>query len=192
MFQVISALQKAIRRGDARKAGYWALELHRSGRAKYAWKRLLVISAEDCADFVTKEVEALWRAADLTVKSDGKVEGVFIAKAAIILSQAHKSRDADHLCILIYGAKFGLTDEELMADLEAAERIEIPDEALDCHTLKGKRMGKTKLGFMKTEYESLSPRLPGLFDEDVEKLNSGDPEAVERYMTRGKNNPPKE
>jgi replication-associated recombination protein RarA len=57
--EVSSAMQKAIRRGDAALAGYWALELWSSGFGKYVWKRLLTISAEDCWGILTQEVKAL-------------------------------------------------------------------------------------------------------------------------------------
>jgi len=46
--EVSSAMQKAVRRGDAKLAGYWALELWASGFGQYVWRRLLTISAEDC------------------------------------------------------------------------------------------------------------------------------------------------
>ena len=45
---VSSAMQKAIRRGDAKLAGYWALELWTSGFGQYVWRCLLTVSAEDC------------------------------------------------------------------------------------------------------------------------------------------------
>jgi hypothetical protein len=41
-------MQKAVRRGDAKLAGYWALELWASGFGQYVWRRLLTVSAEDC------------------------------------------------------------------------------------------------------------------------------------------------
>ena len=41
--EVASAFQKAIRRGDARLAGYWGLELYDSGFREYVWKRLFII-----------------------------------------------------------------------------------------------------------------------------------------------------
>ena len=44
---VSSAMQKAIRRGDAKLAGHWALELWASGFGHYVWRRLLTVSAED-------------------------------------------------------------------------------------------------------------------------------------------------
>lgn len=56
---VSSAMQKAIRRGDAKLAGYWALELWASGFGHYVWRRLLTVSAEDCWGILTAEVKAL-------------------------------------------------------------------------------------------------------------------------------------
>ncbi len=58
-FEVSSAMQKAIRRGDACVAGYFALELWHSNYRDYVWKRLFTISAEDCYGLITKEIEAL-------------------------------------------------------------------------------------------------------------------------------------
>ena len=55
-------------------------------------------------------------------------------------------RDADHLTNLVYD--------------------------FDCHTLKGKRKGKTKEDFFIEEFDALKPRQPGLFDEFVPKKNS--------------------
>ena len=46
-FEVISALQKAIRRCEEENAVYWALELYKSGFSKALWSRLLVITSED-------------------------------------------------------------------------------------------------------------------------------------------------
>ena len=55
---VASALQKAIRRADARLAGYWAIELFESGFRDYLWRRLLTISAEDCWGVITGELSS--------------------------------------------------------------------------------------------------------------------------------------
>ncbi len=52
-------MQKAVRRGDAKLAGYWALELWASGYGQYVWWRLLTVSAEDCLGILTAEVKAL-------------------------------------------------------------------------------------------------------------------------------------
>lgn len=173
--EVASAMQKAIRRGDARLAGYWAVELFESGYHEYVWRRLLTISAEDCWGILTREIEALSCAFEKVnvgrPKADKPRGRIFIAKAAILLSQAKKSRDADHLTNLIYDAR-GVDDPTLEADLAAArDSIEpIPEYALDVHTMAGKRAGKTKKQFFTEEFDALSPRQSGLFDAVVEKL----------------------
>lgn len=171
--EVSSAMQKAIRRGDAHLAGYWAHELFASGFGPYVWRRLLTISAEDCWGIITAEVKAL---------HDGYVEinrnvpakkargRIFISKAVILLSLAKKSRDADHLQNLVYDRGIGVAAEEIEADLQAAGREPIPDYAYDCHTKKGRGQGKTKADFFRSEQAALRPAEPGLFDDLIERI----------------------
>jgi replication-associated recombination protein RarA len=45
--EVVSCLQKAIRRGLEDDALFWAVELDESGWGEYAWSRLVVICSED-------------------------------------------------------------------------------------------------------------------------------------------------
>ncbi|MBI9018011.1 MAG: hypothetical protein JEZ07_12210 [Phycisphaerae bacterium] len=168
MFEVASALQKAIRRGDARFAGYWAIELFESGYREYAWRRLLVISAEDCWGLITKEIKALyecWQMADKKRKGTGRV---FLSKATVLLAMCRKSRDADHLTNIVYDLQ-RVTNEDIDRELEneRQELKEIPDYALDMHTRRGKKKGMTKEQFMIQEFEALDPRQPGLFDDDI-------------------------
>ncbi len=47
LYEVLSALQKSIRRGLEEDALFWATELYLSDYADHAWNRLLVISSED-------------------------------------------------------------------------------------------------------------------------------------------------
>lgn len=175
LLDVASALQKAVRRGDARLAGYWAIELFESGYREYLWRRLLTVSAEDCWGVITHEVEALyrsWQVIDQQKKGGGRI---FASKAVILLAQARKCRDADHLTNLVYDPK-AVPDEVLEAELRAAREssVAIPDYAFDCHTAKGKRAGKTKREFFRDEHAALDPREAGLFDGDVEKLSDPD------------------
>ena len=173
LLEVASALQKAIRRADGRLAGYWAIELFESGYREYLWRRLLTISAEDCWGIITHEVEALfrsWQFIDRQKKGAGRI---FAAKAALLLAQAAKCRDADHLTNLVYDpAK--VDAKVLEAELaEARQHPEsIPEYAFDCHTMQGKRAGRTKQEFFVEEYRALTPRQKGLFDRDVEELDA--------------------
>lgn len=169
LLDVASALQKAIRRADARLAGYWAIELFESGFREYLWRRLLTVSAEDCWGVITHEIEALYRSWQIIDKQKPGAGRIFASKAVVLLALARKCRDADHLTNLIYDPK--AIDETLLeADLAAArESVEsIPDYAFDVHTPAGRRAGKTKAQFFQDEFRALAPREPGLFDAEPE------------------------
>ena len=106
MFVMASLLQKALRRGDAEKAGYAAYEML-GGYDSTVWKRLLVVSAEDCWGVLTKEIEALHKkhiAANEGLKGYDKKTG-YISVAIAILSEALKSRDACY-----YSCNFIMSD----------------------------------------------------------------------------------
>lgn len=175
LFDVASALQKSIRRGLPEQAGYFALELWASGYRKYVWKRLLVISAEDCAGLITQEVIALHDAflrVNQGLKTLDKEEGcLFVAKAALLLATAAKCRDADHCYIMVYTNR--QTDEGILRDIlntvTEEERRQIPEYAYDCHTSKGRGAGLTKADFLDSEFTALKPRIKGLFDGKVEE-----------------------
>lgn len=122
MFVMASLLQKALRRGDAEKAGYAAYEML-GGYDSTVWKRLLVVSAEDCWGVLTKEIAGLHQkhiSANEGLKGYAKKTG-YISVAISILSKALKSRDACYYsCNFIMsdnagtGTAFG-SDEEVTA-----------------------------------------------------------------------------
>lgn len=163
-YECASALQKAIRRADARTAGYFAIELWESNYGTYVWKRLFTISAEDCYGLITYEIESLYKGYLLVNDGQDKHKGrVFISKAVLLLSSVRKSRDADHLSNFIYDRE----DCEVEKWLEDARKnpIPVPQYTYDCHTRLGRMRGKTKADFFKAELEALRPREPGLFDD---------------------------
>lgn len=165
-FECSSAMQKAIRRADAAIAGYFALELWSSGYRDYVWKRLFTISAEDCYGLITSEIESLWQGHELVNKTAKEPKGrIFISKAVLLLCECRKSRDADHLQNFIYDRK--MIDVEKWIEDVRRYPISIPDYTYDVHTRVGKKMGRTKEEFFKSELESLRPREPGLFDDCV-------------------------
>jgi replication-associated recombination protein RarA len=165
-YECASALQKAVRRADAKVAGYFALELWASGYGAYVWKRLYTISAEDCYGIITKEVDSLYNGYTLVNKNATKEKGrIFISKAVILLCECRKSRDADHLQNLVYDRND--VDVTKWIDEVRQEPIAIPNYTFDVHTRKGKKMGKTKEQFFKEEFNALNPREPGLFDDLV-------------------------
>lgn len=162
MFEVASALQKEIRRGNKQMAVFWGLELWRSnehfkGYEEYLWRRLLVISAEDIlhpfAPIVVKGLYDLYK----TVDADKKKHRIFITRAIVDLCNYPKNRNADHMQIL--------TDKML----ENGEKPEIPEYALDKHTRRGKMAGKSTIDFLKAEYEALQPLMED--EEDKQSYN---------------------
>ena len=171
-YEVSSSLQKAIRRCDKKVAAYFAIELFESGYYKYVWKRLFTISAEDVQEYVTAEIEALFNGFSLvnSGRSGGdKPKGrIFITKAVFLLCDAVKSRDTDHMNIIIYDHKLGITDDEINQYINEARsegRMSIPEYAMDVHTMGGKKAGKTKGDFVLEEMRSLKPVQMSLFDD---------------------------
>lgn len=114
MFVMASMLQKAIRRGDPERAGYAAYELF-GGYDSMLWKRLLVISSEDCWGILTKEIVMLQedhRRANEGLKAYSK-NPAFVSEAVTLLCEAKKSRDACYYaCNFILSNNAG-TDEEI-------------------------------------------------------------------------------
>lgn len=194
--EAISAMQKEIRRGNAKLAGFWALEVWsgEKGYDQYVWRRLLVISAEDVAGYVTQEIAALHAAYNLINEHTRRGERrgrIFISKAVLLLSAADKSRDPDHLQNLVYDQGLGRTDAEIEASLDDVRRepIEVPDFAYDCHTSRGKKAGRTKAQFFAEEHAALKPRAPGLFDNLVATADAMRPLPKREMMERQVFNP---
>lgn len=172
-YEVASALQKSIRRADVKLAGYMALELF-PRYAEYCWKRLLTISAEDCHGLITQEIKSLYDAfwvINKGKKGDDLKGRIFISKAVIILCTCKHNRDADLLSNYIYDKKALISDEaiETLMDEVRKEDMKIPSYVYDCHTIKGKKMGKTKKQFFIDEEESLANRQLSIFDLDLTK-----------------------
>ena len=168
-YDMASLLQKAIRRCDCNLAGYAAYELY-GGYYNYVWKRLLVVSAEDCYGIITKEIIALKCADDLVngTKKGYDRDPLFVAKAIVLLCMARKNRDGCYLaCNFMLPERCLEPNEIPHVNLEDCKLPEdgIPDWVYDCHTIKGKMNGKTDLDMTISEQEALKPLQLGLFDE---------------------------
>lgn len=55
-------------------------------------------------------------------------------------------------------------DANALPSCSKAGKEKVPDYAFDCHTLKGKRKGRTKADFFREQQRALNPGQPGLFD----------------------------
>jgi replication-associated recombination protein RarA len=152
--EVVSAIQKAIRRGWEEDAVYWASELDRSGYGQHCWKRLLIITTEDIGlaePHLPATIRALydnWMDFKKN-KAAGEPQKMFLIHAVLLLVRAKKSRTVDNATITAY--------------LEQMPYREIPDVAKDKHTLAGARMGRGYQHFI-DEASHLENRCPDTTD----------------------------
>ena len=166
--EAISALQKAIRRGDAVLAAYFADQIQGAGYRKWAWRRILTTAAEDCAPGIAREIVALHYADGICTAGRKVATRIFWSAAILLLAKAAKCRDADHLTNLAIPAVAIEDAAALIADVREGGAREMPDFALDVHTQKGRMMGRTKAQFFADEFRALAPRVPGVFDDLID------------------------
>ena len=156
--EVVSALQKRIRAGDAREALYWAVEIEGCGATarKYLFNRLKVIVSEDIGP--TKDGNALVPL--IAALADNYHDAwqrnndsyrLFLTHAIVAMATAEKSRICDNLCNVVY---------------KQTERLEIPDNALDKHTARGRKMGRDITHWL-DEATDVTPQ-----SEELEPLDS--------------------
>ena len=186
LYTMSSMLQKSIRRGDIDHAAFAAKEL-RYSYENYLWKRLLVISAEDCYGIVTKEIIALKIAGDEVNKGKKGYyrDSLFISKAIVLLCMARKNRDACYVACNFMRYDRVLQPDEIPSEYlenvdEATLGVEgVPDWVFDVHTIQGRRNGKTDLDMTIAEQEALFPKQLSLFD------NAGWQEYYQGQFDRG-------
>ena len=129
--EVISALQKEIRRGKAENAALLALEMMQTSEEleEKLWSRLLVISVEDIGFGAPQSailIKTLYDA-HLLFNRDEQDRFLFAVHAVRYLCACKKDRSNDE--ILNWMKKMDLTPE-------------IPDYAIDMHTKKGQALGR--------------------------------------------------
>ncbi len=138
--EVISALQKSIRRGLEEQACMFAYELYISSPQleEKLWRRLLSISVEDIGmgnPMAAILVNNLYRMSREFDYSDGD-RPMFFIHAIRYLCASEKDRSSDllkNICIKSFAmGKFP----------------EIPDYALDKHTQRGQAMGRDSFHFL--------------------------------------------
>ena len=150
--EVISALQKAIRRGNVENAALLAYEMaHTSPELERClWDRLSVISVEDIG-FGDVLAPVLVRSLEQLSHRFDRHRGdryLFAVHAVRYLATRHKDRSTDEMYNWMAHA---IEDQGLLP--------EIPDHALDMHTVRGRAMGRGKRHFLEVG-ALVSPELP--------------------------------
>ena len=132
--EVISALQKCIRRGLEEGACMFAYELYLTSPEleDKLWSRLLTISVEDVgmgnpmASVIMNNLNQMRREFDYQAVD----RPLFFVHAIRVLCSSNKDRSSDVLKNLV------------MKRIENQDLCEIPDFALDMHTRRGQEMGR--------------------------------------------------
>ena len=166
-YDVAAMLQNAIRRCDTKRAGYAANELFPKYRG-YLWRRLLIISAEDCFGIITKEIIAL-KQAEEAMDDKHKNETIFVSKAITLLCYARKNEDADYFACNLMKSDHPLNEDEIdHVPIEECEleNGKIPDWVYNWHTRKGREMGRDVVDQIVERQKNLTPHQPGLFDDE--------------------------
>lgn len=150
--EVISTLQKSIRRGDVRNAVLCATEMSATSDEldRYLWDRLHVIAVEDIG-FGEPAAVATIVALDaarhrFTRGSHDRL--LFAVHAVRLLAGSDKDRSNDELLNVLLG------------DIADGAQPEIPDHALDMHTRRGQARGRDLAHFL-TEGARVVPELAG-------------------------------
>ena len=139
--EVKSALQKEIRRGNEKEAMYWALEIAMEGKSSFGWlrNRLKIIAYEDIGLANPDAVLQVSKAVDDMdyLYNETKTDEWMMALSYIILlmCRSMKSRICDHFKVAMEH-RWNVEKEDMVLD--------IPDYALDMHTTKGNKLGRTK------------------------------------------------
>jgi replication-associated recombination protein RarA len=141
--EVISAFQKAVRRGELEEATLLAYEMFATSAEleECLWHRLQVISVEDVGSGSFLEPVV--------------VESVYRMHTRVPRPRGDRFLFAVHAIRLLVGATKDRTSDELAnwatRIVESGERLpRIPDHALDMHTRRGQEMGRDLLHFLET------------------------------------------
>ena len=168
--QVISALQKEIRRGHEENAVLLAYEMILTSPAMedYLWYRLRVISVEDVGFGDINAPAIIHSLFEMNSSFDRSVgeRKLFAVHAVRFLCNCLKDRSSDEMV------------NWLMAINELGEVLPvIPHYALDMHTAEGQKQGRGKRHFF-TEASKIEPEFQGrdktYLDRIIKMLDEGE------------------
>ena len=163
--ELVSALQKCIRRGMQEEAMYFALELGNEGKSGFGLlhSRLLVTTYEDIGLADQSKVGSISQALqDMKHMYDHKKGDweMVLSYIILLLCKTQKSRITDHFKIYM----------KQKWKNEGKEYI-IPDFALDMHTSQGNLLGRSKGSLQGIDH----------FITEGEKLNNENPNIKDIY-----------
>jgi len=162
--ELLSALQKEIRRGHEYEAMHWAVRIERFN-CTALWNRLTVIASEDVglgSPIMPIIIHTLRQQYEYSIEKKNDSYRLFLTNAVLQLCRSRKSRIVDDLlCVVYYEIEF------------EDKRLEIPHYAIDNHTVRGMQMGHDKaLDVWFNEGTTLSNEapIPNGYSEKAEKM----------------------
>ncbi len=170
LHELLSALQKCIRRGMEYEAVHFALELEAFGKSgpTILWNRLKIIACEDIGPAnpmmpVFIDIMQKNYLAEKSKLGENNCK-LYLVNAVVCLCFSQKSRISDDLLNVVY------TERE-----KEGKTLPIPEYALDKHTARGKALGKGIEDFFsegnKLENEAFSNRYTERAKELLKKFN---------------------
>lgn len=138
--ELISMLQKSIRRGDEKNALVAAYEMHITSPqlADKLWRRLLCISVEDIGFGNTDAPKTIWSMYKMhsNFPYPAGDQPIFFVSAVRYLCRSVKDRSSDQL-------KFMLEE-----NFRHGYVPQVPDYTYDMHTVHGRELGRGNLHFL--------------------------------------------
>ena len=159
--EVISGLQKSIRRGEVEDAAAFGWEMYITSEEleNYMWKRLQVICVEDIgfgdvnAPVLIRTLNEMRKEYELNAVD----RALFFVHAVRYLCKCEKDRSSDLLKNIV----------EL--ECNRGRKPEIKDYVLDMHTRRGQEMGRD-VTFFYSDASKVIPEKPGAHDEYLPRL----------------------
>jgi replication-associated recombination protein RarA len=153
--QVISALQKEIRRGNVENACLLSYEMTITSASleNFLWERLKIISVEDIG---LGEPNA-----------PVVIQNLYTIRAGLKNNEGERKLLAIHATRYLCLCKKDRTSDEMLTWIQHTSKpgktkAVIPDYAIDIHTAEGKERGRGRLHF----FEEASKVLPEIADRD--------------------------
>ncbi|XES77339.1 MAG: hypothetical protein ACBZ72_00305 [Candidatus Bathyarchaeia archaeon] len=161
LYELLSALQKCIRRGMEYEAAHFAVELEEFNPTAL-WNRLKIIASEDigCANPMAPIlVETLFKEYQASKsRLNDDAYKLFMVNAVVCLCRSPKTRIVDDLQNVVY------------TERAEGKRLEIPDFALDMHTKEGKARGRGVEEFFSEGNKLENEALPNPYTERAKEL----------------------
>ena len=156
--EVISMLQKSIRRGLEKNALYAAYEMYTTSPQfeEKLWRRLQVISVEDIGYGNLHAPELIYTLAQMRKEFPytDRDRTIFFVHAIRFLCRQQKERSSDN------------TKNMMIKEFAHGRGCVVPDYAYDLHTNKGREMGRDEIHFL-TEASKVSPQFES---EELKKV----------------------